>query len=196
MTTPKEPKLTNKQRIFVNEYLIDLNATQAAIRAGYSEKTAAEIGYEYLRKPQIAKAVQEAMDKRVDKLEITSERVLAEIAKMAFFDVRKLFDADGAPIHITSLDDETAAAIAGLDVVTTGNQDIGFANVLKIKLADKSKNLELLGRHLKLFTDKTEITGKDGAPIQQEVSITESRLSKVRAITAKKVNATVLVESK
>ena len=149
--------LTPKQAAFVREYLIDLNATQAAIRAGYSAKTAYSIGEENLSKPEIATAIQSAMDKRAGKLEITAERVLAEIAKLAFFDPRKLFDDDGKPIHVSRLDDDTAAAVAGLDVVTTGNQEVGLADVLKIKLADKGQNLERLGRHLKLFTDKKEV---------------------------------------
>jgi phage terminase small subunit len=189
-------KLTLKQQMFVKEYLVDLNGTQAAIRAGYSERTATEIAHEYLRKPHIVVAVEEAMNKRAEKTGITAERVLNEIAKMAFLDPRKLFDSDGKPLHITALDDDTAASIAGLDVVTTGSQDAGFGEVMKIKLADKAKNLELLGRHLKLFTDKQEITGKDGGAQQVEVSMTVSALSKVKQKTSEMRqigNATVSV---
>lgn len=151
--------MTPKQSAFVREYLVDLNATQAAIRAGYSARSASTEGERLLRNAEIAAAVQRGMDKRADKVGITAERVLREIEKLAFFDPRKLFDDDGAPIHVSKLDDDTAAAVAGLDVVMQGNQDVGFAQVLKVKLTDKSKNLELLGRHLKLFTDKIEIGG-------------------------------------
>lgn len=149
--------LTPKQETFVREYLIDLNSTQAAIRAGYSAKTAKVMGCENLTKPDIQEAIQKAMADRSEKTNITAERVLNEIAKLAFFDPRKMFDDAGEPIHVSQLDDDTAAAIAGLEVVTKGNDEIGYASVMKVKLADKSKNLELLGRHLKLFTDKSEV---------------------------------------
>lgn len=158
--------LNPKQAMFVREYLIDLNATQAAIRAGYSERTAGAQGFDLLKHPEISAAVQEAMDKRANRIEITADKVLQEIAKLAFFDPRKLFDDAGAPIHISQLDDVTAAAIAGLDVVTQGNQEVGIAEIVKYKIADKGVNLERLGKHLKLFTDKVELTGKDGGPVE------------------------------
>jgi phage terminase small subunit len=145
--------------MFVREYLVDLNATQAAIRAGYSAKTAEQQGPRLLGNVGIAEAIQAGMDKRASKTGITAERVLAEIAKLAFFDPRKLFDDAGRPIHISQLDDDTAAAVSGLDVVTQGNSEVGIAEILKVKLADKGQNLERLGRHLKLFTDKVEMSG-------------------------------------
>ena len=74
--------LTQKQAMFVQEYLVDLNATQAAIRAGYSEKTAYCIGDENLRKPNIAKAIQEAMDERGKRLEITQDTVMRNIEEL------------------------------------------------------------------------------------------------------------------
>lgn len=153
----KERPLTPKQDMFVREYLVDLNATQAAIRAGYSAKTAEEQGYQLLRKTSVQSAIQAGMDKRAVSVDISATRVLNEIAKLAFFDPRKLLNDDGTPKRIHELDDETAAAVAGIDIVTKGNDDLGYADILKIKLADKSKNLELLGRHLKLFTDKIEL---------------------------------------
>lgn len=153
----KERPLTPKQDMFVREYLVDLNATQAAIRAGYSVKTAEEQGYQLLRKTSVQAAIQAGMDKRAVSVDISATRVLNEIAKLAFFDPRKLLNDDGTPKRIHELDDETAAAVAGIDIVTKGNDDLGYADIVKIKLADKSKNLELLGRHLKLFTDKIEL---------------------------------------
>lgn len=153
----KQTDLTPKQAMFVREYLVDLNATQAAIRAGYSAKTANEQGARLLANVSVAQHVQAGMDKRAADVDISATRVLKEIAKMAFFDPRKLLNDDGSPKKIGDLDDDTAAAVAGIEVVTKGNADLGFADILKIKLADKSKNLELLGRHLKLFTDKVEI---------------------------------------
>jgi len=114
-------KLTDKQKMFVKEYLIDLNATQAAIRAGYSESTAKEIGCENLTKPNIAEAIQEAMSERSEKVEITAEDVLTGIK-----DLTKLVSD---PVN------EEFNATAGF------------------------KGYELLGKHLKLFTDKIEHGG-------------------------------------
>ncbi|WP_082017872.1 terminase small subunit [Leisingera sp. ANG-Vp] len=90
--------LTAKQERFVAEYLIDLNATQAAIRAGYSAKTAHSVGHENLRKPEIAKAIQEAQAKRSEKTGITQERVLQELARIGFADIRKVVAWGRSPI--------------------------------------------------------------------------------------------------
>ena len=153
-----------RQTLFVIEYLKDLNATQAAIRAGYSVKTAEVIGFENLRKPKIAAAIQEAMDKRAKKAEITADRVLEEIAKLAFFDPRKFFRDDGTPIPIQELDDDTAMALSGIDVLEefegSGKDRVFIGYTKKFKLTDKKASLELLGRHLKLFTDKLDVNNK------------------------------------
>lgn len=86
--------LTNKQKRFVEEYLIDMNATQAAIRATYSEKTAYSIGIENLKKPEIQEALQEAMQKRSDRTQITQDRVLEELAKVGFKKAADYADAE------------------------------------------------------------------------------------------------------
>lgn len=153
--------LTAKQQTFVDEYLVDLNATQAAIRAGYSEKTAAEIGAENLTKPNIAAAIQSAMDARSTRTEITADRVLTEIGKVAFSDIRKLFNDDGRLKHITMLDDDTAAFVSSVEIDTKRirsgeNTEFEAESTLKIKMWDKLAALDKLGRHLKLFTDKIE----------------------------------------
>ncbi len=150
--------MTPKQQLFVREYLVDLNATQAAIRAGYSERTAGQMGFDLLKNPQVAAAIQAGMDKRAAKVEITAERVLQEIARLAFFDPSKLFGPDGRVLPISDLDEDTRRAIAGLEVQDLGGEE-SIGVVRKYKLADKGANLERLGRHLKLFTDKVEISG-------------------------------------
>ncbi|NCE63714.1 terminase small subunit [Pseudoflavonifractor sp. 524-17] len=140
--------LTPKQKRFVQEYLVDLNATAAAIRAGYSKKTAEVIGYENLRKPQIETAINQAIQEREKRTKITQDMVLKETAKLAFFDIRKMFDKNGKPLDISKLDDDTAAALVGLDVQDVADSDgnyVGF--IKKYKLADKVKALELLGKH-------------------------------------------------
>lgn len=150
--------LNQRQAAFVREYLVDLNATAAAIRAGYSEKTARAIGCENLTKPDIQAAIQEEMAKRAQRTEITADKVLKEFAKLAFFDPRNLFDDKGNPKDITELDDDTAAALAGLDVVQEVDPDSGITSYTKrYKLASKQAALDSLGRHLGMFLDRSEV---------------------------------------
>ncbi len=151
--------MTPKQQLFVREYLVDLNATQAAIRAGYSERTAMQQGSRLLMDVEIAAAVQAGMDKRAGKLEITAERVLQEIARLAFFDPSKLYDEQGRPRPVHELDEDTRRAIAGVEIEEVGGGDSPLVRTRKVKLADKGANLERLGKHLKLFTDRVEISG-------------------------------------
>jgi phage terminase small subunit len=98
------------------------------------------------------------MDARANKLEITAEKVLQEIAKLAFHDPRKFFDDDGRLKPVSELDDNTAACLAGIETMhkIVGDEKDGCVVLTKIKIADKGANLERLGRHLKLFTDKVE----------------------------------------
>lgn len=131
-------KLTAKQEIFCREYIIDLNATQAAIRAGYSKKTANRIASENLSKLDIQKKIQELQQERAERTEITQDKVLKELAGIGF-----------API-------------------TKG----------KIRAADKTKALELLGRHLGMFTDKLQIEG-DIKTINPYANLTEADLLKL-----------------
>lgn len=151
--------LNPKQQKFVLEYLKDLNATQAAIRAGYSKKTAMQQGSRLLSNVEIAEAVGKKHAKALSKLDISAERIMLERARLAFFDARKLFDDAGEPIHVSKLDDDTAAAIAGLDVVTQGNGDVGFATVLKVKLADKNASLTALEKIQGLYSSGDEPAG-------------------------------------
>lgn len=157
----KKAGLTPKQERFVEEYLVDLNATQAAIRAGYSAKTAEWIGPQLLGKTHVAEAVgagRAALSKRT---EITQDRVLQEYARLAFLDPRKLFHSTGSPKPIHELDDDTAAAIVGLDVVQVGNAEVGVGDVLKYKLADKKGALDSVARHLGMFNDKLDLKVTD-----------------------------------
>ena len=159
-------KLTPKQRIFVAEYMIDLNATQAAIRAGYSEDTAGSIGQENLKKPAILEAIEKRMEERAKRSEITVDRILNEAAKLAFFDAKKLFNDDGSPKGIHELDDDTSGAIAGVEVVTVGNAEYGFGQITKYKIADKNPALDKLFKHNGLYaTKKIEVTTKKAEPI-------------------------------
>jgi phage terminase small subunit len=139
-------KLTAKQEKFCNEYLIDLNATQAAIRAGYSEKTAAVIAAENLTKPNISQYIQEARQKSAEKAEISREKVINEYAKLAFFDIRKVLTVDGGLKNTTEWDDDSAAAIARLESYDEKEPDSGMVlgTVRKIKVSDKRAALDSL----------------------------------------------------
>jgi len=97
------------------------------------------------------------MAKRQARTNITQDRVLQELARLAFFDPRKMFHGDGSPKAIHELDDDTAAAISGLDVVNVGNSEIGIGQVLKYKTADKGAALANAMRHLGMFNDKLDV---------------------------------------
>jgi phage terminase small subunit len=122
--------LTPKQGAFVREYLIDLNATQAAIRAGYSSKRADAIGYENLRKPVIANAIQSAMNERAERVQRSADDVLKDIQKVKESCMSEAADQ--------------------------------FGNIAMVDAKAALKALELEGRHLKMFTDKIEHSGKVG----------------------------------
>lgn len=149
-------KLTHKQEMFCQEYATHGNATRAAINAGYSEKTAHSIGCENLSKPEIVERIMELAAEPIKKLEITRERVIEEMARIAFADSRKLFDENGdlKPIH--ELDDNTAAAIAGVEVVTV-NKGRGEAATVdyihKVKQWPKDRMLSELGKHFNIYED-------------------------------------------
>lgn len=145
-------KLTDKQKRFVAEYLVDFNATKAAIRAGYSQNTARSIGSENLTKPDIQEAIQKERDRLLKRTEITQEKVLQEYARIAFFDPRKLFDDDGNPRPVSELDNDTAAALSGLDVVKEVDPDSGVTSYTKkYRVSNKLGALDSLAKHLGLF---------------------------------------------
>ena len=110
-------ELTPKQERFVTEYLVDLNATQAAVRAGYSAKTAHAIGPKLTTKPSIQAAIETAKAERSTRVHITQDRVLQELARIAFADPRKFYRDDGSMKQPHELDEDTAATLASVDVV-------------------------------------------------------------------------------
>lgn len=159
----KKRGLTPKQQMFVAEYLKDLNATQAVIRAGYSKRTAEVQGPRLLGNVRVAAAVQKAMDARSNRIEIKADAVLQEIAKLAFSDPGELFDARGRLRPIKDLPDHVRRSISSVEVVTSrapGGEPEDVEHTAKIRFWDKRGSLELLGKHLKLFTDRIEITDK------------------------------------
>lgn len=141
-------KLSARRASFVREYLIDLNATQAAIRAGYSEKTARSIGSELLTFPDVEAAIQKAMIERSRRTELTQDRVLLEIARIAYSDPRELYNPDGSLKPIHELSDEAASALAGVEITEAfdGRELVGYTK--KVKRWDKLRALDLLCEHL------------------------------------------------
>jgi len=148
---------------FCREFIVDENAVRAYQRAypnsGY--ESAKVSACELLTKPNIQVRIQELREERNKRLEISADRVLAEIAKLAYYDPRDFFTDDGRLKPISELDPDHAAVIAGIETVhkIVGDDKDGLSVLTKIKLPDKGVNLERLGRHLKMFTDKVEHSG-------------------------------------
>lgn len=176
--------LTAKQQRFVEEYLVDLNATQAAIRAGYSQDTASEIGYENLRKPQIAEAIQLAQKERSERTKIDADWILQRLAVEAQADLSDLYNDNGSlkPVKEWPLI-WRQGLVAGIETqqeyvqTDEGKQPDGVVH--KVKLSDRIRRLELIGKHVAVgaFAERHEHTGKDGGPIETK-DVTDSDLAR------------------
>lgn len=197
MASPKKTKprklpdrLTPRQALFCQEYLVDLNATQAAIRAGYSPKSSQQQSAALLLNPMVSAEIAVGRARISDRLEVTQERVVREFARLAFLDIRKAFNPDGTLKPVRDLDDDTAAAIAGLEVESlyegkgADREEVGRLH--KVKLADKKGALDSLAKHLGMFIERTELTGKDGKPLEiitrQRITVVEVEHSPPRMI--------------
>lgn len=154
--------MNDKQRRFVAEYLVDLNATEAAKRAGYSAKTAHSQGSRLLEDAEIRQAVADGKARQLASADLTAARVLEEIRRLSFSDLRGMFDAQGnlRPIH--TLTAEQAACIGSLEVVkkniTAGDGEVD--TVIKIKTWDKTRSLEMLAKHFGLLVEKVKHEGE------------------------------------
>lgn len=173
-------KATDRIELFCRAYIVDLNGKKAAIAAGYSKKTAEVQASQLLRKLKVKARVAELQKEQTDKLDITAARVLKELAKMAFLDPRKFFHANGSLKSVNELDDNTAASLAGIEHEKLfehfgKGQAKETGTTTKIKIADKGINLERLGRHLKLFTDKIEHTGLDS--LADKIAASRARIA-------------------
>lgn len=140
--------LSPKQQMFIKEYLVDLNATQAAIRAGYSENTAQQIGAENLSKPVIAEAIQIEMDKRSERVEVNQDYVFSTIIDT-----------------IERCKQATPVKYKNGDTVLVETPDGDMVPAYQFDSGAILRGAELLGKHLKLFTDKLEHTGANGQPL-------------------------------
>ena len=174
--------LNARQQRFVEEYLVDLNGSQAAIRAGYSSSSAKEIASQNLTKPEIQEAITEARAKMAERTQITQDMVLKEFARLGFHDIRTLFDEQERLKPISQLTRDQAAAVSSIKVVTKvlpskDGQPADVEYIHEIKVWDKTASLTQIGRHLGMFTDKIET--KDTTEIA-------ARLEKARARQGKK----------
>lgn len=158
--------LNAKQQRFVDEYLVDLNATAAAKRAGYSEKTAYSIGEENLKKPEIAEAIEKAKAARAERTRVDADWLLRRLADEASADLADLYDESGSlkPIADWPLI-WRQGLIAGVETATekSGDEDAKeVSTVRKVKLSDRTRRLELIGRHIDVqaFRDRVEFSGK------------------------------------
>lgn len=147
-------KLTEKQKRFVDEYLVDLNATQAAIRAGYSVKTANEQGSQLLAKLSIQQSIAEQMAERSKRTGINQDRVVLEIAKIALVKMTDIVDSQGRIKLNASPDD--LACIESVKYKES-ESDTGSSVEREVRIASKLKALELLGKHLGMWNDKLDV---------------------------------------
>lgn len=153
--------LTPKQQRFVEEYLVDLNATQAAIRAGYSAKTAEAAASRLLRNVKVAEAVSAARAAVSERTGVTVDAVIEEMRRIAFADPRQVMEWGPFGVRLREseeLSNEQAAIVAEIAQTKEG---------MRVKLHSKLDALTKLGQHLGMFTERVELTGADGSPIEQ-----------------------------
>jgi phage terminase small subunit len=165
-------KLTPKQQRFIEEYLIDLNATQAAIRAGYSADSANKHARRLVVHGGISAEIARRQAEIAQKCALSAERVLEEIRRVALYDPRAYFDDRGNVKPFSQLTEEQAAAIASFDSVIANAKagDHITDTVWKIRLCDKVRALELAAKHLGLVRDKVDVTVDLGESISRALA--------------------------
>lgn len=177
-------KLSAKQQAFIDEYLIDLNASAAARRAGYSPNTAFRSGQENMQNPAIRDEIDRRLEERSDRVQIDADRVMLELARLGLHDARRLFTESGRLKNIHDLDDDTAAAIQSIEVVTRElprkkGEEVEVEYVHKVKMADKIRPLELIGKHL------GKRLGQWGDRVEHDVPSDSPLAALVKAINGK-----------
>ncbi len=192
-----EESLNHRQRAFVREYLIDLNASQAAIRAGYSAATAGQIGAELLKHPKIAPAIERGKASRAARVGVTQEQVLAEMSVLANACVENYVIADdgtvkpapGAPEGVMGAIQSVKRKLKIFK--NREGEETGREYDVELRLWDKPGSLKLMGRHVGLFPNTVELTGAGGGPIQvanltnEELAAEAAKLAAQAAALAK-----------
>ena len=169
-------KLTDKQEMFCREYLIDLNATQAAIRAGYSEKTANRVASENLSKLDIQNRVSELKEIRNTQLDVDGTYVLKRLIEWDQLDVLDILTDTGSFKPISEWPKVWRTSISAMDVSTLMKQEEDIeTRIMKVKWPDKVKNLELIGKHVDVqaFKDKVDLSSEDGTMSPKSTLTTE-----------------------
>lgn len=160
--------LNARQQAFVREYLVDLVAAAAARRAGYSARTADRQGHDLLKVPEIAAAIEAAQKARAAAVQVRGEDVLKELVRIGLADPASAFSEVGELLPLREMPPEVRRAIAGVEV---RNDPVTGAVVTKIKWWDKTRALDLLGRHLGLYVDRQEVSGPGGGPVQVSAQV-------------------------
>lgn len=159
---------------------MDLNATQAAIRSGYSEKTAMEQGYQLLQKTSVIERISVLQKERSGRTQITADLILSELLKLATVDITRAFDAQGGLLPLHEIPEDVRKAIAGVEINElfqgTGDDKHVYGLAKKVKFWDKPRSLEMLGRHLGIFLDKLQVSGDKDNPVQPGVSELAAKL--------------------
>jgi len=156
-------RLSARQAAFVREYLVDLNATQAAIRAGYSAKTADSAGSRLLVNVKVSKAVENGKKRREERVNVKADDVLRELVRISQADLRKAFNDDGQLRPVKEWPDDVAAFVSSIEVNELVGKDGEVRGCLhKIKLWPKVQALELLMKHLGLIIKRSALVDKDG----------------------------------
>ena len=166
----------NRVEQFAREYAVDLNGKQAAIRAGYSPKTAESQASRLLRNVKVRAAIDAALAKAAERVEVKTDDILRELKRLAFVDLGGAYDDLGNLLPIKEIPEDVRRAIVGVKVFEefegTGRDRVKTGDVREVKLADKIRALELLGRYLKMWSEnRLEITGRDGQPIQAQIEV-------------------------
>jgi len=171
----REKEVTYKDRLFVAYYLDHLNPYKAAIQAGFSETVAKSKSYSWVgnsrSKPKVYVLVKDALEMRLKRLGITADRVSVEIEKLAFSNSKDFYDDEGNLIPPHKLPRDVAAAITEVTEKITTIDGVELREI-KYKTENKKGNLELLGKHLAMFTDKSEVVVKD----KTEADLTDDEL--------------------
>lgn len=166
------PELTAKQKAFVQQYVIDNNATQAAIRAGYAVASANVEGSRLLAKANISAAVEKIKAERMMRVNVTQEQVLQEMALLANSSVEHYYVTDDG--NLAAKDDAPAGAMRAISSVrrrkivkeNAQTGDLTITYEIEFRLWDKPTPLKLMGRHTGLFPNRVEVTGRDGRPVE------------------------------
>lgn len=152
--------MTPKQAIFYGEYIKDGNGTRAAIAAGCPEKSAHVAAARMLKNAKVAAAIEAWRQRQCEKFEVTAERTVRKLAEIAYGDIREMLDEDGNLLPVHRMSEAAVALVAGLDVETSDGPGRVRTITQKVKIADRIRALELLGKYGKLFTDRVEHDGR------------------------------------